>query len=81
MRKLYFLDLGRNQLTGELGDRFFASANKLRHLHIDNNMFSGELQEDYFNGGGPGDGLLVFTAHNNMFTGAVPTIGTDNFGK
>ena len=84
MRQLYFLDIGKNQLSGALSARFATGATNLRHLHMDNNAFTGQLPGSYFeagNGGPAGGGLLVLTAHNNMLSGAVPAVASESFGK
>lgn len=75
LRELSFLDLGRNDFSGNLpndwweqqgGQRF----NSLRHLHLDHNRFSGSLPEEF-----PQIGLgrlNQLTLANNDFTGVVP---------
>lgn len=68
-RRLFFLDLGRNQLIGTIPEdmeRFVG----LRHLHLDHNQFKGSLPETF-----PeiGNGQLeTISINDNQFTGQIP---------
>ena len=75
LRSLSFLDLGRNNFNGTIpsdwwiGDRSLLF--DLRHLHLDENQFSGELPAEFAT---IGNGRLnQLTVAHNRFTGIVPS--------
>ena len=51
LRRLFLLDLGRNQLTGQLPDDLGEKFVSLRILSLSHNKFSGTLPPSYINVG------------------------------
>ena len=73
LRGLRLLDLGKNQLSGEIAQETLANMRELDNLRINDNGFSGEFPEVL--------GLMVQHARltrvhvgGNQFTGCVPRV-------
>jgi hypothetical protein len=70
LRRLFHLDLGRNQFSGPLPEDFADKAGALRLLHLDHNQFSGVVPPLYSQAG---SGRVVsYAIDNNEFTGTPP---------
>lgn len=65
------MDLSFNKLTGTLPADIGSDFNRLRHLYLDHNLFTGTIPESYAQAGG--GRLYVLTLDNNQLTGGVPT--------
>jgi hypothetical protein len=78
LRRLFHLDLGRNQFRGQLPADFADKAGSLRLFHIDHNEFTGEIPALYSQ---TGNGRVVsYAIDNNQFTG-VPPVEDLQFGN
>lgn len=70
LRRLFHLDLGRNQFRGQLPADFADKAAALRLFHVDHNGFSGEIPSIYAEAGS--GRVISYAIDNNNFTGRPP---------
>mmetsp|Transcript_5908 Transcript_5908/g.14555 ORF Transcript_5908/g.14555 Transcript_5908/m.14555 type:complete len:554 (+) Transcript_5908:531-2192(+) len=69
-RDVWYFDVGRNNLEGQLPEDVGLQFVELRHLLLDHNYFNGTLPDSYVN---VGNGRLEsFHIDHNQFTGQVP---------
>ena len=68
LRRMWYMDLGRNQFTGTLPT--LENYVRLRHLHLDFNEFVGTVPATVVNAGQ--GRLKSLTLNNNQLTGFLP---------
>lgn len=78
LRKLKYLDIGYNNMTGPLPQEWWRSGqlHRLKNLYVDHNRFTGSLPADFVqiaNGR-----LSSFILSYNLFTGVFPGQWTPN---
>jgi len=70
LRQLYYMDLGRNKISGTLPPDLGTESVRLRHLYLDHNDLEGTFPNEVLNAG---DGRLrALSLNNNHFTGTFP---------
>jgi len=70
LRKMFFMDLGYNKLSGTLPSDLGTQSVRLRHLYLDHNNFEGSFPSEVLNAGN--GRLRALTLNNNNFSGAFP---------
>lgn len=73
LRNLFYLDLGRNSFEGTIPIDWYEGSNNmasLRHLHLDYNIFSGELNYNFPRLGSSRMDQIVL--NDNQFSGEFP---------
>ena len=74
LRKLYYLDLGKNDLTGTVPLDWTTgrdNMDSLKILYLDHNRLTGELPSDFIAETGNGR-LQSLIVNDNLFTGEFP---------
>lgn len=70
LRRMFYMDLGKNKFTGTIPASLGENYVRLRHLHLDHNQLSGTVPSSIINAG---DGRLnSLSLHDNQLTGALP---------
>ena len=69
---MFFVDLGRNKLSGPLPAEWKDKKQSLRHLHLDHNLLTGEIPSSFIGKLGNGH-LQTLTLDHNLFEGSVPS--------
>ena len=71
LRRLFYMDLGRNQFSGQLPADMGEKFARLRHLHLDYNKFTGTIPTTFPQMGS--DRLETLSLNNNQLVGSVPS--------